>query len=281
MAVNCLGYSVGLIFFLFRWKRGIVLKNLNLSKIELNLLKLYLNTGKDLVCFLFYPATKNFRVYPPHEQKFFDFLNSGGILLTSHFHNWELMGSFLSSHQKIQSFASPLKNPLINKWILFLRSKRGYPVIQKNFKLKFYGSVTSNEVIALHLDQYNPKSSLQSFLFNFPFRPTFNLGNFLGSSPTSVWFFYLHPDKTIRIHKLYSPPLFLNHKVKQIDFEEKYQLQVAKRIIGEKVSSRYFKFLQILIIKYPDYYYGFFHRIFKQTVSYPCSTWNTFKKFIR
>ncbi|MBT8484137.1 MAG: lysophospholipid acyltransferase family protein [Phycisphaerales bacterium] len=55
-----------------------------------------------------------------------------GIFLTGHCGNWELLGFALSAlGYPISALARPLDNPLINRWLLAMREKRGLRVIPK------------------------------------------------------------------------------------------------------------------------------------------------------
>lgn len=58
--------------------------------------------------------------------------NSGVILLTGHYGNWEILGYLLATLGfETTSVARPLDNPYVNQWVLGVRERQGQRIVDK------------------------------------------------------------------------------------------------------------------------------------------------------
>lgn len=103
--------------------------------------------------------------------------NKGLILLTGHFGNWELI--VLSSAANIKAnfnvLAKPLRNSLLNKWVVDTRAKDNIKVIAPGVSVKsLYQSLKKGEVVGIAGDQRGPYEGHRYMFFNHP--TSFNAG---------------------------------------------------------------------------------------------------------
>jgi KDO2-lipid IV(A) lauroyltransferase len=116
------------LLILLRWKRRIIFANLRHCHFP-NPETLYPRIIAH-ICREFVLVMANRNPFPQHitarAQSLLPELRRGGILLTAHYGNWEWMGPWLRS-LGIPLVASylPLKNPLANRILKFLRNRNG------------------------------------------------------------------------------------------------------------------------------------------------------------
>ncbi|ADY72961.1 lipid A biosynthesis acyltransferase [Desulfurobacterium thermolithotrophum DSM 11699] len=81
--------------------------------------------------------------------------SEGGILLTAHIGNWELMGALFSvlSDGKLSVVAKPMKNHRVDKLINSIRQKWGIKVIPTGNVIEIVKDLKKNRYVGILLDQ--------------------------------------------------------------------------------------------------------------------------------
>ncbi len=253
MVIRIFSFCFALILFLLQWKKKVILINLKLCNIpsdSFNLFSFYTNLSTDLLSFIFLSPSDTYHIRKNDIQKFSLLKKSGGLLLTAHFHNWELMGTWLCLQGlPLKGSAKKLKNSFWNFILTFVRHKKNKLPSILNFQ---YSNglhwLNQGNVFGVLLDQHFPSSQTLSTFFQHKVH-TLPLP-FLLHSKTQLngFLFFLTPKNQIRI-------IQITHSGCSINKQTFY--------------ARYHKILEILIKTYPEYWYGFCHRRFKNIVPNP------------
>ncbi len=243
---------LALFFFLFGWKAPIIRTNLIRTGFHDSLAfrwKLFRHMAQDLLRFLggFYGQSLSLR--PSDALKYKDLQTQGGLLLVGHFHNWELLGSWLrKGGMPLIACAKPLANRHANTLLNLARKRIQLPTLTRDWPRGVMKALRAGKVVAFLWDQRPEKGD--SGLFS----------QFLGQSVEmnrlpafltekevlTVYFGVLLPGGEVRLVALGHGPL------------EKSRL-----------ARRYNRILEILVSRHPDYWYGWAHRRFAPTQHNP------------
>ena len=122
----------------------------------------YKNFMKTVVEMVFFPALsdetiKNMMVYE-NEQVIIDALarGKGMIFMSAHFGNWELTALSFSKRLPVSVIVAKQSNPLVDKMINDIRTKKGFKAIDKDDKMAFRSiikTLRANETVAFLADQ--------------------------------------------------------------------------------------------------------------------------------
>jgi KDO2-lipid IV(A) lauroyltransferase len=156
------GALTGYILYVTGIYRTIVKKNLDLvdlwparetAAITLNL---YRNMGRYAVDFL--RNAKVRPVYRAHNVETIEALRKQGkgiIVLLAHFGNWEILADLFGSQVKdLHVVAKPMKNPLVDEWLAKKRGTASVTTIYMDKALRrIYAALKGNHLVAVLIDQ--------------------------------------------------------------------------------------------------------------------------------
>jgi len=78
----------------------------------------------------------------------------GGILLTGHFSNFELLGAWLAQRHPVDAVVRALSNPRVEAWIARERRRAGFGLIDAGRGLRaLYQALRANRLVAILADQ--------------------------------------------------------------------------------------------------------------------------------
>jgi len=93
----------------------------------------------------------------------------GLIILSAHFGNWELIPPAIGARLGINglTIVKPLRNPYVDKWMNYLRTRFGNEVIPLGISLrKTYQSLKEKKMIGIAADQRGPEEGVKVKFFN-------------------------------------------------------------------------------------------------------------------
>ncbi len=233
------------ILFLFKVK--VVFKNLRIIKIHY----LYIPFIYVLLCYRAFQAIFSFFF----GYAFFDVrvsiktlfqLNklklNGGIILTAHYHNWEIGGGYLTKTLglKLKAITQPLNSFFWNKIINKQRKRNNLLIVNDNVSRETLSWLKNGNVVAFLLDQFNYKG-VKMFFFNREIR--------VNRLPMYMHSVLLKPCYMVFIYK---------DELKIICLSK-----TNVKSISPLLYRRYFKILEVLIQKEPFNWLGCFHNLFK------------------
>lgn len=124
MRRNLLTWFFSTILIVFRWKRKIVKANVNFLNFPYPHLysKLVMNLATEFSTWLL-RSPRDLITFTPRLESVLPELRKGGLLMTAHFGNWEMLPPILIS-QGVPLMASyaPIKPPFLNRLLIKLRS---------------------------------------------------------------------------------------------------------------------------------------------------------------
>jgi lauroyl/myristoyl acyltransferase len=249
--IRVLALGLALLLWLFRWKTSIILKNLQILSLPRQpffLLRFYFNLSADFLIFLHgqYPrliqmahkdclALKRMKDHP-------------SLLLTGHFHNWEMMGGyFVKDGVKLLSASLSLKSSWAEDILAWMRRRLASKTVASDFLIGALSHLEQGGCFALLWDQYSPKAKGAVPLLGIaaPMNP---LPMFLqGRSRAAAFFAVVLPSGRLRVWQLAKGGADLG---------------------GMRLARRYHRFLEKLISHHPTFWYGLSHRRFKNLANY-------------
>ena len=239
--------------FLAAWKKSHIEANLQVLGMTPSLslrLRFYRNVVLDILRVAHRNYGQPIQVRPPDQNKLQGLRSGPGLFLSAHFHNWELMGSWLTTKMDIPllSMALPFQHPT-SQWLLIrLRRRMGIPVIDRDIPRSALKHILADKCFGMLWDQYPTEGQVAAKFFGFPLRVNALPAFLTEKSGPNVYFGALLPGGRLRL------------------------VQIAKAVPGgmapERLARRYHRVLEILVKTYPDYWYGLAHRRFKDQISY-------------
>jgi KDO2-lipid IV(A) lauroyltransferase len=259
-----LGAGLGACLYLTGVYHKVVKKNLDHvgitdKKRQREIMKsLYRNTGR-----LFADLLRPSDIPPPCVIDHFDIAKKavekgkGCIIVLAHFGNWEALASIFGTQlYDLNALAKPMKNKLIDKWLSEKRIKtRVTPIDASNVLRKMFLIIRRGGIIAILIDQYAGANGTPSLFLGKNANTVRTVAGMLQKTDCSIIFTYalLEKDGTYHIH-----------------IEEGVDLGLAKN--DERYIAAYQQahndVLSRWIFSYPDHYFGWFHRRFKDSISY-------------
>jgi KDO2-lipid IV(A) lauroyltransferase len=219
---------------------------------------LYRNTGKIFADFLRPSASP-----PPYTIDHFDVAKAifargkGGIVVLAHFGNWEVLANvFGFKLYDLNVLAKPMKNRLVEKWLHAKRIKAHVtPIYASNVLRKMLTVLQRGGIIAMLIDQYAGSHGAPALFLGKPANTVRTAAGMLKKTGCGIVFTYalLEKDGRYHIHIEEGPELGLT-----VDDE---------RFIGA-YQQAHNDVLSRWIRVHPEHYFGWFHRRFKDTISY-------------
>jgi KDO2-lipid IV(A) lauroyltransferase len=175
--------------------------------------------------------------------------SGSSILLTAHFHNWEVLGRELRRRGvPLLAAAKPLRNARAEALLRSMRAGWGVATLSASVPRAALRHLKGKGCFALLWDQHAPGSAFADRFFGRPVLlnplPFFLLRH----HPCPVYFGVMVPGGVLRVLRLLAWP--------RGDWEK-------------KLMRRYHRVLEILVRRHPEYWYGFFHARFKNGSDYP------------
>jgi Kdo2-lipid IVA lauroyltransferase/acyltransferase len=182
----------------------------------------------------------------------------GLIAVLAHFGNWELLASLFGSHYPdLNVLARPMHNPLVEKWLFAKRKKaRVTPVYAAGALRKMLTVLNRNGIIAMLIDQYAGDQGTAAPFLGKPANTVRTVAGLLHKTDCGIVlpFALLGPDGSYTIVIEAAPAL-------DVPRDSKDEFIAAAQTSHNDVLSRWIR-------KYPEHYFGWFHRRFKDTISY-------------
>jgi KDO2-lipid IV(A) lauroyltransferase len=182
----------------------------------------------------------------------------GMIAVLAHFGNWELLAAmFGARYKELNVFSGRLHNPLVEKWMLEKRKKTNVTLFYAAGALrKMLTVLKQNGILAMLIDQYaGDQGTVVPFLGK-PAKTYRTMAGMLCKTDCGVVLPYalLQKDGSYRVVIEASPEIGVPR-----DNEEAF-IAAAQKAHNDVISS--------WVIKYPEHYFGWFHRRFKDVISY-------------
>jgi KDO2-lipid IV(A) lauroyltransferase len=220
--------------------------------------RLYRNTGK-----LFADLLRPSDIPPPYTIDHFEVAKKalargkGGIVVLAHFGNWEALASIFGMKlYDLNALAKPMKNKLIDKWLMAKRMKTNVtPIDMANALRKMFMIIRRGGIIAMLIDQYAGSNGTQALFLGKSANTVRTVAGMLQKTDCGIIFTYalLEKDGTYRIHIEEGPDLGISKDDE--GFIPAYQ-QAHNDVLSRWIQS------------HPDHYFGWFHKRFKDSVSY-------------
>ena len=226
---------------------------------KLILKKLYQNTVKVWLDFL-RPA----RDMPPYVVHNMETLKAimargkGSIAVLAHIGNWELLARIFGTVVgDLNVLARPMKNPLVERWLLAKRESGHVAQIYASGSLrKILTVLKRNGIVAMLIDQYAGEQGTSVPFLGKPANTVRSVAGIHYKTGCSIIFAYalLEKDNTYRVEIEEGPRLDTSNG------DRESFIDACQKAHNDVLSD--------LILKYPDQYFGWFHRRFKDTISY-------------
>ena len=247
-----LGGSLGLALFFFGWKKQVIEKSVQHFgfRVRNSLLwfrfLLCVNAGVDLFGFFLLRSGKGMVVFDKKSREYFGELNeNGGVLMTFHFSNFELVGRFCGEYfSDFVSSYQPTPYSWSNRILKILRSSSGKEYVDEFSKSSIWNGVSllkRGGVFGFVMDQAEKNGRVLKF----------GKGDCYVSKLPSL----LARKTQAKSYVCYIFPFgFLKYRMRIVRVPEKFLLvpeEYANRLLCKLVEWR------------PYLWYGFFHKRFK------------------
>lgn len=279
--LHTLGFPIFCLLLLLGWKKQRISDNLSLMRLRPSLFfrpRFYRNVTLDLLRVLHGNYGRHIYSRPQDKPKMQALRSESALFLSAHFHNWELMGSWLIQSQTIPllSVAVPLNQSRANGVLKYLRRKMGIRTLDRNIPRLALRHLRSGKSFGMLWDQYSPEGKIQTLFFDVSLRinplPLFLFQNSL--SP--VFFGVLLPTGEFRLIQLFHPrksytDLFHAHpphSIHALPLSSPLPLANRRRLSPDRLARRYHRVLEILVRAHPAFWYGLTHRRFRDQISY-------------
>lgn len=221
--------------------------------------ELYANMGRYIVEFLRYSAK-----LPPYRFDQMDLLDrllarkKGIICILAHLGNWEIfVPIFGPKIPELTVVTAPTHNPLIWNWVWKKRTALGTKFVMREQALrKMIGAVKTNSLIALLIDQYAGAQGTPAPFLGKPALTYRTVAGVLYKMDPAILGSYaiLEKDGSYSISIEEGRDLGISR-----DDEDTFI--AAYQADHNEMMSRWIR-------KYPEHYFGWFHKRFKDTVDY-------------
>jgi KDO2-lipid IV(A) lauroyltransferase len=190
-------------------------------------------------------------VYPVLDRK------KGMIAVCAHFGNWELMATFFGSQFDLSVLARPMHNPIVEDWLLTKRKRSRVTQIYASGALrKILVALKRNGIIAMLIDQYSAEQGTPVLFLGKPANTVRTVAGLVHKTDCGVVLPYaiMQKDGSYKVVIEPVPDITVSR-----DNEEAFiaaHLQSHNNVISRWIQT------------YPDHYFGWFHRRFKDVISY-------------
>ena len=180
-------------------------------------------------------------------------MNKGAILLGPHFGLWELAGHVFGSRLENSSTVyKPLKNPYVDNYLIKTRKKSGLTLIpSKNALRPVLGNLRKGRAVVILFDQNAGRQGLPATFFG---KPAFTYSApavFALKTGCPVIPAYMIKDVGFRKHRL-----VIKESFPLINTGNKEKDLLAN-------TQQYNDFMEAIIRKHPDHWFGWIHRRWK------------------
>jgi KDO2-lipid IV(A) lauroyltransferase len=221
---------------------------------------LYRNMGRYISDFLRISA-KN----PPYRTHSYDIIerlqneNKGAIILLAHLGNWEVLAQIFGSKVKdLNVIAKPMKNKIIDNWLTQKRAATGVTTIytQQALRKMFEALNIKKGLVAILIDQHAGRHGTMVPFLGKDANTVRTVAGIVKKTACAVVPTYsiLQKDGTYDVFISEAPLLDLTGKNDE-QVIEAYQIQ-HNAIISEWIR------------KYPEHYFGWFHKRFRGIIPY-------------
>lgn len=219
--------------------------------------RVYKNFMKTIIEMAFFPtmsdeSIENMMVFENGEVV--DSILSRGkglIFMSAHFGNWELTALSFSKSHPMSVIVAKQSNPLVDKLINDIRTKRGFKAIDKDDKMAFRSilkTLRANETLAILADQDAGKQGT--------FVPFFGR---LASTPKGPALFAIKAGAPIVVaFGVRQPDNKINVKLHEVSFPDTGDMEEDIKIINAKYSQ----LLEEYVRAHPEHWF-WFHRKWK------------------
>ncbi len=221
--------------------------------------KLYANIGRYGVDFL-----RAGKKPPPHTVENLDEVHrllakgKGVIAVLAHFGNWELLATLFGSHfGDLNVLALPMHNPLVEKWLFVKRRKAAVsPLYASGALRKMVTVLKRNGIIAMLIDQYAADQGAPAPFLGKTANTVRTVGGMLCKTDCGIVLPYalLREDSSYAVVIEAAPEIAASRENKE-------------EFISEAIKSHN-DVLSRWIRRYPEHYFGWFHKRFKDVISY-------------
>jgi Kdo2-lipid IVA lauroyltransferase/acyltransferase len=221
--------------------------------------RLYGNIGQYSVDML-----RSGKKLPPHSVEGLQGLNDqltrgkGALAVLAHFGNWELLANYFGSvFPDLNVLARPMHNPLVERWLLAKRKKARVTQIYASGALrKILIVLKRNGIIAMLIDQFSAEQGAPAPFLGKTANTVRTAAGLVHKTGCGVVLPYALLQKNGTYKVVIEPPPELSPST---DNEEMAVAAILKA--HNDVISRW-------IIAYPEHYFGWFHRRFKDVIAY-------------
>jgi KDO2-lipid IV(A) lauroyltransferase len=181
----------------------------------------------------------------------------GIIAVLAHFGNWELMATFFGSRFDLSVLARPMHNPLVEKWLLAKRKRSKVSQIYAAGALrKIIVALKRNGMVAMLIDQYSAENGTPAPFLGKQANTVRTAAGILCKTDCGIVLPYalLQRDGTYRVVVEAAPTVDADpaNETAFIDAHVKAHNDTLSRWITQ----------------YPDHYFGWFHKRFKDVIEY-------------
>lgn len=259
------GELIGKLLYLFGAYRKTVIKNLthiglwDNKEIKKIIKELYPNMGKYIVDFLRQPyKMPKYTIHNFDKIEPFLKMGNGVIVILGHLGNWEMLSVvFGKSTGRLSVVAKPMNNPLVEKWLFKKRVMSDVNIIYTQQALrKIFETLKKDGIVAVLIDQYIKEHSTEVPFLGKPAKTVRSIAGLAFKSDAQV----ISTCSIIRKdgnYDIFMIPLTLPNisELSNDDAITLYQ-KFHNEVISEQIKS------------YPQHYFGWFHKRFKEYLDY-------------
>ncbi len=281
LILQILAFPLILILFLIGWKKNTLERNGRFLRIPVSAhfrIRLYHHAAVDALKVLFGWYGRPIQIRSKDRGKIELLKTKSSLFLSAHFHNWEVMGSWLITKQGIPllSAALPFFNPRSQCLLKFSRRRLGIPTLDKAVPRSALRHLLANQCFGMLWDQYPAQGNCFIPFLDTTMRvdplPTF----LIEKSEATVFFGALLPSGVFRLIQLSS--VSRKNQLSQSSALPLSSFPPPEISTSQphspwplRVAVRYHRVLSLLFRMYPEYYYGLTHRRFKDQITYRIS----------
>ncbi|MDR3012265.1 MAG: lysophospholipid acyltransferase family protein [Chitinispirillales bacterium] len=230
--------------------------------------KLYRNIGRYAMDFL--RGGRRLPVYRLHDYNIYTEARAktnGTIIILAHFGNWELLAAIFGRQvDDLNVIAKPMKNPLVEKWLLKKRTALSVETIYTNNALRgMLAALKRNGITAILIDQYlgRQMGTPAPFLGKIAstVRTAAGLVRKTGAAAVPVYAI-MNGDGSYDIHFFEADPPVVMHS----DVNDSAQIDEDATVSA--IQAQHNDIISSWITKHPDHWFGWFHKRFKEYLDY-------------
>jgi lauroyl/myristoyl acyltransferase len=277
--LHCLGFPFFCLLSIGGWKKRVLTINrsqiLNAPQIgPLNSyafrFRFYRNAALDFLRVLHRYLGHSIYSRRQDQSKLINLASGPALFLSAHFSNWELMGRWLIKTKGIPllSMARPFKNQPSNRGLRILRLFLGIPILEKAIPRQALRHIHSGKAFGMLWDQYSHQGQDRALFFNHDVRMDPLPGFLTRHTSAPIFFGALLPGGQFRIIQLFHSPASRSKTIQASSSKSISPTAHSTPLSVDRLARRYHRVLEILVLNYPDHYYGLTHRRFKDQIFY-------------